>query len=115
LSVLNCFFNSLVDNEPLGLSNGGIPDSAITASSQETKYEAINGRLDSTFSKAWCASTPVNNEYLQIDIGRIVVVTQLALGRLIDGKGRVTEFWVSFSVDGMLWEVYSEDSWGRKV
>ena len=109
-------YDVIVDNSPLGLSTGGIPDSAITASSQESGYEATNARLDNTFTKAWCAATPISNEVeLAIDLGRVAVITQVAVGRLIDGKGRVFNFSLSFSLDGKIWEPYNEDEKGRKV
>ncbi|XP_031549039.1 uncharacterized protein LOC116286593 [Actinia tenebrosa] len=101
------FYGYPVDNAALGMSSGAIPDSAITASSFKTGYEPNKARLKATGHDNWCADEPIVNEFIKVGIGRMVVVTEIALGGgLQNGDGRVSKYTVSHSVDGKIWEVY---------
>lgn len=98
------------------MSSGVIPDSAITASSFQTGYEPSKARLRATGHDNWCANAPLVNEFIKVDIGRKVVVTEIAVGGgLENGDGRVTNYSVSHSVDGQIWEVYHEEELINKV
>ena len=56
--------------QPLGMENGIILDSQITAPGSDSKYSRLNG------NKTWCAKS--DNAILTIDLGRIITVTGLA-------------------------------------
>lgn len=64
-------------------------------------------------TKAWCAAPSDTSPYLQIDLGRVVVVTQIAVAGK-SGEGMVTKFKLSSSDDGGLWQTYTTIS-GEKV
>lgn len=54
----------------LGMENGDIKDSQITASSYREPGELPKyGRLNN--KKYWCAKEQSKNEYLQVDLGRV--------------------------------------------
>lgn len=58
-------------------------------------------------TKAWCAAPSDPSPYLQIDLGRIAVVTQVAVAGK-SGEGMVTTFKLSSSNDGRLWRIYTK-------
>ena len=78
LTILVCF-------EPLGVANGLIPDTAITASSSlDDNMRPYNGRvLKASSSKTasrgcWCARKSDTAQYLQVDLRRNMAVTGTA-------------------------------------
>ncbi|RMX44841.1 hypothetical protein pdam_00009262 [Pocillopora damicornis] len=93
--------------EPLGMQNGEIKDSQITASSAGKNEPAYNARLNLE-GKSWCAAEKSKSEYLQVDLGEIKTVSKV----LIQGKGTwrhwVTGFFLHYSDDGQRWASYSE-------
>lgn len=60
-------------------------------------------------AKAWCAAPSDTSPYLQIDLGRMVVVTQIAMAGK-SGKGLVTSFKLSSSEEGAYWHIYRTGS-----
>ena len=67
----------------LGIEDGRIQDSAMTASTiYGANYAAHLGRLNrvsgSGKAGAWCAKTSNNKEWLQIDLGNPTTVTKVA-------------------------------------
>jgi hypothetical protein len=101
-----------VDNSQLGISTG----QTVTASSFGIGYEPEKAKLTGTGYNNWCASTPISNAFLMLDIGRIVVITQIAVGGgLQNGDGRVTNYSLSHSNDKKIWEMYREDELYIKV
>ena len=63
--------------------------------------------------KGWCPAPSDSSPYLQIDLGRVVVVTQLAVAGK-SGWGMVTTFKLSSSNDGGFWRKYTTVA-GEKV
>ena len=63
--------------------------------------------------KGWCTAPSDSSPYLQIDLGRVVVVTQLAVAGK-SGGGMVTAFKLSSSNDGGFWRKYTTVA-GEKV
>ncbi|EDO33236.1 predicted protein, partial [Nematostella vectensis] len=104
---------------PLGLQSGGIPDSAMTASSYfigDNYCAPKEGRIHSERdTKAWCAKQNVAGEYLQVDIGREVLLTKIAT----QGRGIylqwVTSYELSHSRDGQAWTPYYDEQGHAKV
>ena len=56
-------------------------------------------------AKGWCAAPSDRAPFLQIDLGRQVVVTQLAVAGK-SSQGIVTQFTLYFSEDGAYWRNY---------
>uniref|UniRef100_A0A3Q1CBC8 receptor protein-tyrosine kinase n=1 Tax=Amphiprion ocellaris TaxID=80972 RepID=A0A3Q1CBC8_AMPOC len=106
----------------LGMEDGTIPDSDITASSAwSDSTEAKHGRLSTGEGDgAWCpagAVFPSGSEYLQIDLQRLhflaLVGTQ---GRHADGHGQefARSYRLRYSRDGQKWITW-KDRWGQEV
>lgn len=106
----------------LGMEDGTIPDSDITASSAwSDSTEAKHGRLSTGEGDgAWCpagAVFPSGSEYLQIDLHKLhflaLVGTQ---GRHADGHGQefARSYRLRYSRDGVKWITW-KDRWGQEV
>nr|XP_020466460.1 epithelial discoidin domain-containing receptor 1-like isoform X2 [Monopterus albus] len=115
-------FNPAQCRYALGMEDGTIPDSDITASSAwSDSTEAKHGRLSTGEGDgAWCpagAVFPSGSEYLQIDLRRLhflaLVGTQ---GRHADGHGQefARSYRLRYSRDGMKWITW-KDRWGQEV
>ncbi|KAK3746637.1 hypothetical protein QZH41_012844, partial [Actinostola sp. cb2023] len=98
----------------LGMSNGDIPDNAVTASSNHSAHAPKDGRLHWTKNKQyqyWASKTLDANQWLQIDLSRLQFVTAIATqGRhgTIDPRW-VKSYWFSYSNDGVTWIEYKEN------
>ncbi|TNN81652.1 Discoidin domain-containing receptor 2 [Liparis tanakae] len=106
----------------LGMEDGAIPDSDITASSAwSDSTEAKHGRLSTGEGDgAWCpagAVFPSGSEYLQVDLHKLhflaLVGTQ---GRHADGHGQefARSYRLRYSRDGVKWITW-KDRWGKAV
>jgi len=104
------------------VENGLVPDGAFSASSS---YSAKNGparsRLnvhsDSKGYGAWSAKVTDGKQWLQIDFGELVQVTKVATQGRQDAGHWVTKYTLSYSLDGMHWAEYKENSvtWVREM
>ncbi|EDO38806.1 predicted protein, partial [Nematostella vectensis] len=92
---------------PLGMENGKIADSAITASSSFPSagyYLPFNARLNRT-SYAWLANSNYNgDQWLQIDLSSVTIVTSVST----QGRGNNNDQWVK---NYTLSYSYSEEHW----
>ncbi|KAL9978608.1 hypothetical protein ACROYT_G016144 [Oculina patagonica] len=100
---------------PLGLENGQVPDGAFSASSSyNAKYGPARARLnihsDSKGYGAWASKTDDDKQWLQIDFGELVQVTKVATQGRQNSDAWVTKYTLSYSVDGMHWAEYKENS-----
>ncbi|XP_077576748.1 epithelial discoidin domain-containing receptor 1 [Stigmatopora nigra] len=106
----------------LGMEDGSILDSDITASSAwSDSTEAKHARLSTGEGDgAWCPKGPVfpdGSEYLQVDLHKLhflaLVGTQ---GRHADGHGQefVRSYRLRYSRDGVKWITW-KDRWGHEV
>ncbi|XP_061530346.1 epithelial discoidin domain-containing receptor 1 isoform X4 [Phycodurus eques] len=106
----------------LGMEDGSIQDSDITASSAwSDSTEAKHARLSTGEGDgAWCpkgAVFPDGSEYLQVDLRKLhflaLVGTQ---GRHADGHGQefVRSYRLRYSRDGVRWITW-KDRWGQEV
>ncbi|KAK3743988.1 hypothetical protein QZH41_010800, partial [Actinostola sp. cb2023] len=103
-------------NRALGMTNGDIPNNAITASSYWADLNDIlrphDGRLHWTKNanaQCWTAKTQDINQWLQIDLSRLQFVTAIATqGRHVITQ-RVTSYWFSYRNDGVTWNEYKEN------
>ncbi|XP_019116780.2 epithelial discoidin domain-containing receptor 1 isoform X5 [Larimichthys crocea] len=115
-------FNPAQCRYALGMEDGTIPDSDITASSAwSDSTEAKHGRLSTGEGDgAWCpagAVFPSGAEYLQVDLHKLhflaLVGTQ---GRHADGHGQefARSYRLRYSRDGVKWITW-KDRWGQEV
>ena len=87
------------------MQNGLIPDSAISASSQSSSDRgARNGRLGN--SKSWTAVNKNNKQWLQVDFGRVVEITQIATQGREGAKEWVKEYHLQYSNEGSQFVTY---------
>uniref|UniRef100_A0A673BSB7 receptor protein-tyrosine kinase n=1 Tax=Sphaeramia orbicularis TaxID=375764 RepID=A0A673BSB7_9TELE len=123
----SCLYLAAVSVSPqcryaLGMEDGTIPDSDITASSAwSDSTEAKHGRLSTGEGDgAWCpagAVFPSGSEYLQVDLRKLhflaLVGTQ---GRHADGHGQefARSYRLQYSRDGVKWITW-KDRWSQEV
>ncbi|KAG5856244.1 hypothetical protein ANANG_G00005990 [Anguilla anguilla] len=104
-------FNSAQCRYALGMEDGAIPDSAITASSAwSDSTEAKHGRLSTGAGDgAWCPKGsvfPHGTEFLQIDLRSLYFLSLVGTqGRHADGHGRefARSYRLHYSRDGRQW------------
>ena len=101
---------------PLGVENGHVPDGAFSASSNHNAKNGpaarsrLNIHSDSRGYGAWSAKTNDGKQWLQIDFGELVRVTKVATQGRQDADQWVTKYTLSYSLDGMHWAEYKENS-----
>ena len=93
----------------LGMENGTISDSRITASSKQSiSTPAKNGRLNYTSGSSWCAGTSDTNPYLQIDLQTLHIICAVSTQGNSQGDQWVTNYTLKSSLDGSSWIDYEE-------
>uniref|UniRef100_A0A8C9RY42 Discoidin domain receptor tyrosine kinase 1 n=1 Tax=Scleropages formosus TaxID=113540 RepID=A0A8C9RY42_SCLFO len=115
-------FNSAQCRYALGMEDGTIPDSDITASSAwSDSTEAKHGRLSTGEGDgAWCPAGPVypsGSEYLQVDLRSLHFLSLVGTqGRHADGHGRefARSYRLRYSRDSRQWITW-KDRWGQEV
>jgi len=96
----------------LGIEDGRIPNSALTAS---TIYSAV---CAATFARlnlaaasgrvgSWCVKTNNVNQWLQIDLGTPTTVTKVATQGRQDDSQWITSYSLSYSHAGSFWVQYT--------
>ncbi|EDO30171.1 predicted protein, partial [Nematostella vectensis] len=101
---------------PLGIEDGSIPDSSITASSRfGPSYSPYYGRLNNQAVSekqfgAWAAKINQKGEYLQVDLGRVTLVTHVATQGRDDFPQWVTKYTVNYSLTGEQWQSYEDEN-----
>ncbi|XP_048577077.1 lactadherin [Nematostella vectensis] len=102
----------------LGMESLAISDSAITASSfLEPSYEPYYARLNSprgAVGRGWVPSHNTAGGFLQIDLGRLVVVTRVATQGRRDYPQWVKTYKIKYSIDFTTWQAFQENG-GEKV
>uniref|UniRef100_A0A671ST41 receptor protein-tyrosine kinase n=1 Tax=Sinocyclocheilus anshuiensis TaxID=1608454 RepID=A0A671ST41_9TELE len=115
-------FDSAKCRYALGMEDGTIPDSDITASSAwSDSTEAKHGRLSTGEGDgAWCPAGPVfpsGSEYLQVDLRKLHFLSLVGTqGRHADGLGRefARSYRLRYSRDGRHWITW-KDRRGQEV
>ncbi|KAL9982451.1 hypothetical protein ACROYT_G004494 [Oculina patagonica] len=103
--------------KPVGVSDQAkIPDSHMTASSQYSDiYQPAYGRLNGDRGDGWCAKEANrNDDWLQVDLGTTFQVCAVASQGNRIGINWVTDFKLSYSLDGNVWAPY-RDATGVEV
>ena len=106
-------------NKPLGMQNGRLRSTQISASSSWDKNHGPNyGRLHFRRSGhrmgAWCVRHNNRYQWLMVDFGRTMRITKMASQGRQDARQWVTQYYVSYSQDGVFFAVYKKNS-ARKV
>ena len=96
----------------LGIEDGRIQDSAMTASTIASSNHASKlGRLNQVAASgkagAWCAKKNDVNQWLQIDVGTSTTVTKVATQGRQDASQWVTSYTLSYSLAGSFWVQYT--------
>ncbi|XP_066913102.1 receptor-type tyrosine-protein phosphatase S-like isoform X1 [Clytia hemisphaerica] len=107
--------------ESLGAEYGGyLPDSAFTASSSTSNYNAVKGRLN-TPRTAWIPKNyqpdhdaVTSKDYLQIDLQRPKTITAVSTQGM-QAKLFVRTFSLAFSQDGETFDQYMHGSYSHKI
>ena len=89
-----------------------MPDAAFSASPSDNPpaRARLNIHANNKGHGAWTAKTNNGKQWLQIDFGELVRVTKVATQGRQDQNQWVTKFALSYSVDGMHWVEYKENS-----
>ncbi|XP_022808474.1 uncharacterized protein LOC111345455 [Stylophora pistillata] len=94
----------------LGVGSGTIPDSDITASSnQSINTPAKNGRLNYTSGSSWCAGTSDLNPYLQIDLQTPHIICAVSTQGNSQADQWVKSYRLQISTNGTTWTDFKED------
>ena len=93
------------------MQNGWIPDSSITASSHYSQHHApflarLHNKPRRRYERAWSAKTNDEKQWLQVDLGKKTDITMVATQGRVEHNQWVTDFFISFSDDGIIFEVY---------
>ena len=103
------FAGDCVDSD-LGMENGIILDSKITASTVQSTSNtpAKNGRLKYKSESSWCAATSDSNPYLQIDLQAFHIICAVSTLGNSQADQWVTTYTLQVSTDGSTWSDYRE-------
>ena len=94
----------------LGMENGVIADSKITASSElNAGTPAKNTRLNYAAGPSWCAQTNDSNPYLQIDLQSLHVICGMSTQGNSKADDWVETYTIQTSADGVHWTDYDHD------
>ena len=90
----------IVCNEGLGIEHGtALPQGFImTSSSNQTGKDASSARLNDA-SSSWCASLNNVNQYLQIDFGKTLTITGIAVQGNPIADSWVKDFYFDYGMD----------------
>ncbi|XP_048590614.1 lactadherin isoform X2 [Nematostella vectensis] len=110
---------------PLGMEDGSIQDTSITASSHwiEPGHNPHHARLNNQpvsgqHIGAWAAKYNQKGEYLEVDLGQVTWITHVATQGRPKGTGSihwVTEYSVEYSLKGDQWQSYQDGNGVIKV
>ena len=108
--------------DALGMQNGQIPDSAITASSSANavSHAPSIGRLHFLSSGSgkygsWAAGANNVNQWFQVDFGGWTKITAVATQGRQDGNQWVKSYSLQFSYDGVFWETVNNEHDSKQV
>ncbi|KAI3389290.1 hypothetical protein SNEBB_000026 [Seison nebaliae] len=111
LEILDTFYNdryagySYYCTQPLGISNGRVPNEQMSGSISEKNREAFEARLNGLSS--WRPVKQDNEQFLEVDLGVKHNVTSMAIQGNEAGGEYVKQFIIEFSNDGINWNFYT--------
>lgn len=99
---------------PLGIQDGRITQSMLTASSMYNRYYGpwsarLQARNHGAVRGGWLARVNNNHQWLQIDLGAKSVVKRIATQGRYDANQWVTSYTVSYSNNGVRFYPYREN------
>ena len=97
--------------QPLGIENGEIPDSSMTASSfYDNDHKSFYARLRKQSTKCSWAPTQKSNSWMQVDLGQQAIVTRIATqgSCYSDWNEYAKSFIIQYSNDSNKWTNYKE-------
>lgn len=81
--------------------------SASNVLAPSSLYNATEARLHS--NKSWCSAINTADQYLQINLRRVAIITQVATQGSPSEDKFVTSYSLKFGTDGSDWMEYTED------
>ena len=96
---------------PLGMENGAISDSQISASSQGNDNNGpqrarLNRKQEGKKMGAWCSLKNDIYQWLQVDLGTYTTVTRIATQGRNEWYQWVTKYRLQYSEDGVNFHLY---------
>ena len=85
------------------MSDGRIPNSAISVSSQSSLHPGDQGRLNRTGSSGWCAAVSDADQWFQVDLQDLYQITALSIQGLENSAQYVIFFNITYSINGIKW------------
>ena len=101
----------------LGMKDGTIQDSQITASSEmNEKHPAVNARLDRPRiggkAAAWLPATDDLTQWIQVEFAAYTYVSGIILQGRADAQAEwVTRYKIEYSNDGVIWLYVKDDNY----
>ena len=103
--------------QPLGFENGKIKDEQISSPNSHDKFPARHARLNGNSS--WCGEIQGDEIYLETDLRRVTTISAIGTqgfypdpAQLSLRRGRVSKYELTYSQDGLRWELYVSSSGG---
>ncbi|XP_059162405.1 neurexin-4-like [Physella acuta] len=90
----------------VGVEDGRIPDSALTASSFNTKRQPQDARVGRS-AGAWSPSIQNAYQWLQVDLAKQYIVTAVYVQGRQGSDEYVREFFLQYSDDASTWRIYT--------
>ena len=97
---MNFSFYYIVCNQGLGIEHrNALPMGfSMTSSSSQIGKGAASARLSDT-SSSWCASSNDQSQYLQIDFGKVLTITGIAVQGNPNADSWVKDFYFDYGMD----------------
>ncbi|XP_031575508.1 uncharacterized protein LOC116309071 [Actinia tenebrosa] len=102
------------DEQPLGMEDGSIQDSSITASSWKSGLEPYKGRFNG--GTGWCANSRSAGEYMQVDFKRVMTISAITM-QIVERTllGWPYSFTLGYSYDGRVFRNYKTQDGKEKT
>ena len=113
---IELFFNALIsvrNSVPIGVEDGKIPNSYVTASSTYNRYHApwlgrLNNKARGRNKGAWSAKKNDRRQFLQFNLGSPTLITAIRTQGRQDASQWVTSYKVFFGNDGVRFIPYKK-------
>ena len=100
--ILIFHFKGFICDRPLLENKQNFPDSSFTASASSEGHSASDGRISS--GSSWCAPVSNDKHYLQVDLGRLYMVDNVAIFGDSSRSKWVTKYGLNYTVDLVNWQ-----------
>ena len=103
----------LACQEPLGIESGKVTSGQFTASSFNESFIAANAVLNQKGS--WVPTKSGQDQWLQIDLYRQLLVSGVVIQGRPDIEGWVTRYKVEYALDGVSWKNVRDENTKTEV